>query len=285
MSAGRLAADAPAKVNLALIVGPLREDGKHEVVTVFQALELADTVELRIADAIAVDGFAGDTIVRAALEALERETGRALAASIAKRIPVAAGLGGGSSDAATALRVGNELLGNPLGVDRLVEIASTLGADVPFFLGPPQAVGEGDGTRLAPLALPVGYSVLLATPRGVQKESTASVYREFDRRAGAVGFGDRRRALSAGLESVVDPSDLARLPRNDLASSALSRELERLGAFRADVTGAGPTVYGLFDDAASASAAATAIGPLAETIVTAPRRADPDGGGAARSGA
>jgi 4-diphosphocytidyl-2-C-methyl-D-erythritol kinase len=267
----RLSGDAPAKLNLALVVGPVREGGKHEVVTVLQALELSDEVEVRVADAVEVDGFGADTLVRAALLALEAATGVALAATITKRVPVAAGLGGGSSDAATALRLGNELLEGQVEPDELSAVAARLGADVPFFLGGPQQLGAGDGSELSTLTLPTEYAVLLALPFADRKESTASIYRRFDERVGAVGFSERRQALLEVLRGINEPRDLALLPRNDLATSPLSAELEQLGAFRADVTGAGPTVYALFADEPSARRAAEALADRAKTWITRPR--------------
>ncbi|MDX6483777.1 MAG: 4-diphosphocytidyl-2-C-methyl-D-erythritol kinase, partial [Gaiellaceae bacterium] len=109
-------ASAPAKLNLTLLVGPRRPDGKHEVATVLQRLALADRIDLEPAGALDVDGFAEDTIVRRALEALAERAGVPphWHARITKEIPVAAGLGGGSSDAATALRLANATLGRPL---------------------------------------------------------------------------------------------------------------------------------------------------------------------------
>lgn len=272
MSSESLRGDAPAKVNLALVVGPLRHDRKHEVVTLMQALELADTVEVRRASAVAVGGFADDTIVRAALEALEQECGAALAATIIKRVPVAAGLGGGSSDAATTLSLGNQLLGEPVARERLQAIAATLGADVPFFLGSPQQLATADGSTLLPVDLPDDYVILLALPRAERKVSTAAVYARFDERRGAVGFAERRRALLDTLESVERVAHLSRLPPNDLASSPLAPALVDLGAIRADVSGAGPIVYALFSDEQASMRAARAIQPLADTLLTRPRR-------------
>ena len=89
-------------------------------------------------------------------------------------------------------------------------------------------------------------NALLRGPRGVTKRSTADVYEAFDARDGESGFESRRAALLAALARVRRPRDLAALPPNDLATSPLAAELRALGAFRADVTGAGPTVYGLF---------------------------------------
>lgn len=265
-------APAPAKLNLALVVGPLRADGKHEVATVLVRLALADTVAVRRAAATTVAGFAEDTLVRDALEALSGAVPDAprFEARIVKRVPVAAGLGGGSSDAATALRLANQLLERPLGHDRLVEIAATLGADVPFFLHDGPRLATADGTSLAPLALPDDYAVVLVLPRGALKSSTQAVYEAFDEGQGERGFAGRRARLHAALAGLVRAADLAVLPPNDLASSPLADELRALGAFRADVTGAGPVVYGLFADVEAAVAAAIALGGRGETWVTAP---------------
>lgn len=261
---------AAAKLNLALVVGPVRTDGKHEVTTVYQRITLTDRVEVRRADEIHVEGFAEDTLVRRALVALAHATGVTLSARIDKRIPVAAGLGGGSADAAAALQLGNALVERPLSADRLDEIAASLGADVPFLLRDGPQVGTGDGTHLAPLDLPQDYWILLALPNDARKTSTADVYAQFDDRNGADGYDARRAALLASLGRVRRPRDLAALPANDLASSPLAEELRDLGAFRADVTGAGPAVYGLFLHRAQASAAARSVKPHARTWVAAP---------------
>jgi len=116
-------APAPAKVNLALVVGPLRDDGKHEVVTVLQRIDVVDRIELGAAPQLRVDGFADDTLVRAGLVELAQSAGvePRWHVRIEKRIPVAAGLGGGSSDAATALRLANETLPNSLELAGLAE--------------------------------------------------------------------------------------------------------------------------------------------------------------------
>jgi len=264
--------DAHAKLNLALVVGPRRGDSKHEVLTVLQRLELADRVSIERAPTTTVEGFPEDTLVRDALTALARRVGGepSWRATIIKRIPVAAGLGGGSSDAAAALRLANATLPRPLAVADLGEIASRLGADVPFFLGDGPQLGSGDGSTLQPLELPQAYAVVLVIPHAVHKESTAAVYRQFDERRGERGFEERRQALLTTLAELVDSRDLARLARNDLASSPIAAQLERLGALRADVSGAGPTVYGLFHERAAATVAARELGDIGTAIVTAP---------------
>jgi len=183
---------------------------------------------------------------------------------------VAAGLGGGSSDAATALRLANALRSDPYPAEQLRAFARTLGADVPYFLEDGPQLGTGDGTDLERLELPQDYWVLLVLPRKAMKSSTEQVYAAFDARGGESGYDERRGALLAALEAVNRPRDLAALPPNDLASSPLARELVALGAFRADVTGAGPTVYGLFLHGHQARAAQKRISPERRTWLTAP---------------
>lgn len=266
-----IAGDAPAKLNLALVVGPLRPDGKHEIVTVLQRLDLADRIEVRRADTVAVEGFEGDTIVGAALNLLLVETGATLAVRLEKRIPVAAGLGGGSSDAAATLRLGNTLLGEPVSDERLHVLAAALGADVPFFLTSGPQLGTADGSEVVPLSLPQSYVVLLVLGAGERKTSTADMYARFDARNGADGFGERRTGLLRVADCLESHGDLASLPPNDLAASSFAGQLRALGAFRADVTGAGPVVYGLFDDVGQAHAASDALAAKARTWVTRPR--------------
>jgi 4-diphosphocytidyl-2-C-methyl-D-erythritol kinase len=194
---------APAKINLALVVGPLRKDGKHEVLSVLAPIQLADQIDLSIADELEVAGFAEDTLVRDALEALASAAGvdPRWRVTIEKRIPVAAGLGGGSSDAATALLLANATLAEPLSQRRLHELAAGLGADIPFFLEPGPKLARGDGTDLEPVELPRDFTVVLFLPDGVAKSSTASVYDAFDARRGADGFGDRVAALEGAMQA------------------------------------------------------------------------------------
>lgn len=265
-------APATAKLNLALVVGPGRADGRHEVATVLQRLALADRVELRPAPQLIVDGFADDTLVRGALAALAADAGVVprWRARITKRIPVAAGLGGGSSDAATALRLANATLTSPLERRRLHQLARELGADVPFFLADGPQLGEGDGGDLTALALPQDYFVLLVHPHDASKSSTGAAYDEFDRRGGADGWERRRAALRDALARVERARDLAALPANDLASSPLSDQLRALGAFRADVSGAGPVVYGLFHHRHVALAAQRRLRARGRTWLTEP---------------
>jgi 4-diphosphocytidyl-2-C-methyl-D-erythritol kinase len=265
-------APATAKLNLALVVGRARDDGKHEVATVYQRLDLADRVALSPAPRLRVSGFEQDTLVRRALERVAEAAGvePRWEARLTKRIPLAAGLGGGSSDAATALRLANETLDSPLPAPQLARLAGELGADVPFFLTQGPQLGEGDGTDLTPFDLPQDYWVVLVLPHGATKSSSAAVYADFEDRDGGKGFRNRRAALKRALKEVSRAADLARLPPNDLASSPLAERLLERGAFRADVTGAGPVVYGLFQHREAARAARSALDAHGRTWLTVP---------------
>ena len=257
---------AHAKINLALVVGPPGPGGKHEVTTVLQRVGLADSIDLEPAPGLSVEGFEGDTLVRRALELLAEAAGvePAWKVRIDKHVPVAAGLGGGSADAAAALVAANASLGLP--AERLHDLATTLGADVPFFLARGPQLGEGDGSTLTALDLPQEYTVLLLLPDGSAKGSTAAVYAAFDERDGASGYPERRAILLEALAS----GDLKAFPPNDLASSPLAGELRALGAFRADVSGAGPALYGLFQDRADADAAGRALAARGRAWVVSP---------------
>ena len=258
--------EAPAKINLCLRVGERRSDGFHRLITVFVALRLADVLEIEPAEATAVEGFEGDTLVRGALELL----GETQRVRIDKQIPVAAGLGGGSSDAAAVLRA--------LGVGRepndLYRMARELGSDVPFFLsGLEVAMGTGRGDRIAPLLeLPRDYGVVLVTdPVGL---STAEVY---ERCTPNPYFAADEGALVRGVHTARDAEGVARLVANDLEAAALELrpelqarldELRDAGALAAAVSGSGPTVFGIFRDEAGAERAAAGI---TGALATAPR--------------
>jgi 4-diphosphocytidyl-2-C-methyl-D-erythritol kinase len=210
-------------------VGPLREDGKPELVPLLPRIDLADRIAVDTAVQTTVEGFAGDTIVRAALAALGAPHG--WRERMDKQIPLAAGLGGGSSDAATALRLANAQLDEPLTPERLHELAAHAGADVPFFLYAGPQLGTGDGTVLEQVDVPQDFVVLLLLPGAQANPSTAQVYADFDARDGARGFEERAAALRAGLATLRRPRDLAALPPNDLASSPYAETLRRTVRF------------------------------------------------------
>jgi 4-diphosphocytidyl-2-C-methyl-D-erythritol kinase len=145
---------------------------------------------------------------------------------------------------------------------------------VPFFLEPGPKLAEGAGESLTPLDLPQDFWVLVALPRGAAKLSTGEVYTRFDELGGGPGLAERKAALLDAIDTVRRPRDLATLPANDLAEAAggapLAGELRAAGAFRADLSGAGPAVYGLFHRREHARSAARTLGRHARTWVVAP---------------
>jgi 4-diphosphocytidyl-2-C-methyl-D-erythritol kinase len=267
---------AAAKINLALVVGPRREDGLHDVATILQRIDLCDSVTVARAPEPVVEGYRKDTLVRSALAKLAAAAGDGSAwrVRIDKRIPLAAGLGGGSADAAAAIALANRTLGEPLDDEQLASLAAEVGADVPFFLTPGPKLAEGAGECLRPLDLPQDYWIVLALPRLARKRSTADVYGRFDELNGGTGFDDRRAALLEAVEATRRPRDFAAFPPNDLAQAAgrsqLVDDLLERGAFRADVSGAGPCVYGLFHHRSEAERATRRLRGRARVWVVAP---------------
>lgn len=294
---------AHAKVNLVLRVGAPREDGMHPLCSLLAALELADEVvvtplaghgaaaaaeggqaagDLDVADEVVCPGVEGDNLAGAAAAAFRAAAPAAelppLRIEIQKRIPVAAGLAGGSADAAAVLRAANELAGSPLSPDELRDVAAGLGSDVPSQVEPAHAIVSGIGEQVERVDLPPMTLVLVPQDEGL---STAAVYGELDRlRDGAAGSpslavgpadagpADRlandplRRLAASSLEQVA--AGLA----NDLEPAALSLRpeladpiaaLRDAGALAAQVTGSGPTTFGLFSERVAAERAAATI--------------------------
>jgi 4-diphosphocytidyl-2-C-methyl-D-erythritol kinase len=248
---------APAKVNLCLRVGPLRGDGYHRLTTLFQAIDRYDELELSDADETAVEGFPEDTLVTGALAAL----GETRRVRLTKRIPVAAGLGGGSSDAAAVLRA----LRGDRDPNELHAIARSLGADVPFFLtGAETGFGTGRGDRIQALPdFPRGHAfVLVPSERGL---SAAEVFAAAEPNP---IFRAVEGDLVRAMHTVRRVEDIAALMANDLEPAVLRLRpeagealaaLRREGALTAIVSGSGPTAFGLFRHRADAEAAAARI--------------------------
>jgi 4-diphosphocytidyl-2-C-methyl-D-erythritol kinase len=276
---------APAKVNLGLFLGPVRPaDDRHELVSVMQSISLADELTLARAPADAtrdevvcpgVDGPPDGNLATRALSAFRAATGwdaPPLRLSVVKRIPVAAGLGGGSADAAAALRLARHASG--LGDEALLrELAAKLGADVPAQVSPGRWLATGAGESLQELAPPSSPFGLLVLPSHVTL-STAEVYAEADR----LGLArtsrelvERRDALRIALE-LGSPIPVVRaLLRNDLQQAAISlcpaiahalAEARDAGAEVAFVSGSGPTVIGVFARANGLGAAERAAAGL-----------------------
>lgn len=243
---------APAKINLCLYVGPLRPDGYHELVSVMQAIDLSDRLELTdseaSADEVRCPDVEGPNLAERALAGFRERTGwdgPPQLLEIEKRIPVAAGLGGGSADAAATLRLLARRSGHG-DSGELLEIAASLGADVPSQLRPGRWLAEGVGERLTqlPAAPPLGI-VLLPSKA---KLSAAAVYAEADR-LGLARSADELAAVLAALDpnrpepvNDLEPAARSLEPTIDAAIDAVRGE----GAVSAFVSGSGPTVLGLF---------------------------------------
>lgn len=256
---------APAKVNPFLRVLGRRGDGYHEIETLILPITLADGVQavpaddlqLTVVGELAAEIPAGeDNLVLRAAQALRKTTGESRGAHLllSKRVPVGAGLGGGSADAAATLRALDQLWGCGLGIDGLTEVATEVGSDVPGLLhvGPSLALGRGQ--LVEPVDLPKTWWVLVTQPFAV---ASSEAYRWWDaggatgpdphqviealvagdtERAGAVLFNDLEHSVESGHPE---------------AAEAMKRLLEA-GAFGAVMSGSGPTVAGLAGDAVQA---------------------------------
>jgi 4-diphosphocytidyl-2-C-methyl-D-erythritol kinase len=263
---------APAKVNLVLQVGGVRQDGLHALCSLFASVTLADEVvaEGSASDLVECPGVEGPNLAAAALEAFRAAVPARvppLRVTIEKRIPVAGGLGGGSADAAAVLRIANALAGRPLDADGLRAVAARLGSDVPSQVEPAHAVVSGVGEEVERVDLPALALVLVPAARGL---ATGDVYSELDRlrSRGAVSQParlDRERITRLAAASA---DELAAAMENDLEPAALSLRpelaeplaaLRAAGALAARVTGSGPTAFGVFRERGGAEAAAATL--------------------------
>lgn len=274
MSADPIREQAPAKVNLVLRIGPRADNGLHEVASLFASLELADEVEVQPAaeDSVECAGVEGPNLALAAIERLRQFAPSLppMAVRITKRIPIAAGLAGGSADAAAAMRAANSFHELPFDDEQLREIAAPLGSDVPSQIAPAHAVVTGTGERIEPVALPPMAVVLVPAAIGL---STGDVFKK----AESMGL-PRARLDAADLHELAAqrPDAIAARLENDLqlATLRLRPELQGAldalragGALGAQVSGSGPTVFGLFPDEDSAVAGAARIPDAVVTMV------------------
>jgi 4-diphosphocytidyl-2-C-methyl-D-erythritol kinase len=245
---------APAKVNLLLHVGSRRDDGLHELCSLFATIDLADavTVEEAAADEVVCEGVAGPNLALAAVERFRTVAAPdlpPLRVTIGKRIPVAAGLGGGSADAAAVLRAANELAGRPLDPSGLRALGAAVGADVPSQVEPRHALVTGAGEVVEPVELPPMTLLLVPDAEGL---ATGDVYAQAD----ALGTtrpsldpdqvrdlaGRPLSELAAALENDLEPAAVWLRPQ----VTARMEALRQAGALNARVTGSGPTVFGVF---------------------------------------
>ena len=259
--------NAFAKVNYALDVLGLRQDGYHEIRTVMQSISLADGVEVRRAvrgfaltlepEAVGI-GPSDQNTAYLAWRSLQELTGDELPVEVTlhKRTPAGAGLGGGSADAAAVLVGLNEIFGLGLSGDELREAGAGIGSDVPFCIAGGTALGEGVGEKLTPLVAPPAHRLVVAKPPG--SAETARIYRAHDgtKMESARAVEPVISALHAGRVP-----DLAAAAGNDLAPvtkelvpevAALEQELLASGALGASMSGSGTAVYGIFADEAAA---------------------------------
>ncbi len=260
---------AYAKLNLVLQVGRPRSDGLHPLCSLFASIDLADELHggpsERGDDSVECPGVEGENLALRAIAAFRERTGlpdQPVRVRIEKHIPVAAGLGGGSADAAAALRIANRMSGLPLDGAALRELAAEVGADVPSQVEPGHALVQGIGELVEPLALPPLVAVLVPSAEGLR---SGDVYAELDRLGGgrerldpgplrelAAGAPDR---LGAALENDLEPAALSLRP--DLAGTLA--QLRAAGALGAAVSGSGPTCFGVFTERPAAETAAAGI--------------------------
>lgn len=261
--------EAFAKVNLCLYLGPVRADGRHELVTVFESVGLADRLTITVgeSDEVVSPGVTGPNLAADALAAL-RAVGwdaPSVRIEIEKHIPVAAGMGGGSADAAAVLRFASTVA--HVSWEDVWQIAAKLGADVPSQLDPGPSLGSGAGEVVESLR-PLPDHAVVVVPQAFGL-STADVYREADRLGlprSAEDLAERMADLQRALAREFPvPAD------NDLGAAALSLRPEigvaleavvDAGADDGLVCGSGPTVIGIFWGADSGSRAREAAGQL-----------------------
>jgi 4-diphosphocytidyl-2-C-methyl-D-erythritol kinase len=266
-----LIANAPGKLNLFLHLGPTRDDGYHELVSLFESVSLHDTLTLvpSSADRVVCEAVPGENLVEKALRA-SREAGlfdgEPVEITIDKRVPVAAGMGGGSGDAAATLRMLARLADRP--IDDFERIAFMLGADVPSQLIPGAALVRGAGEHVETVAPHVladanrAY-VIVEQPDGL---STADVFNQADHsELPAAELAGRDEAVAERFNRPITTTELASMIHNDLAAAiealrpelaGMPGEIRDLGALAATFTGSGPTCFGLFADLPTAEAAA-----------------------------
>ena len=266
----KLAFKTPAKINLGLFILGKRPDGYHDLETLFQMVSLYDTVELEliddrielVCDHPEVPADDSNIMVRAAQllkDAFPEKAGLGCRMVLGKRIPMGAGLGGGSGNAAGVLRGLNRLWDLGLETPALMKLAAQLGSDVPFFLCAPSALGEGRGERLTPLQSPDKFWVILVFPKVsvataevyaalnldlIKYPKNISILREFFSQSNIASLG-------AHLHNDLEPIVIKRLP----VIESIKHKFHSLHADGALLAGSGSAVFGIFEDSKGAEQA------------------------------
>ena len=265
--------ESPAKVNLTLEILKKREDGYHEVRTILQKISLHDTllVSLKKGEEISIITDNPDLptgkenlVYRAAQWILKKSDYKGgVRVEIKKKIPLGAGLGGGSSNAAMTLKALNQLLGLDLSEKELMEMGVGIGADVPFFFLEGAAIGSGIGERLEKIGLPVLWYVLIYPNFEV---STRWAYQNFVLTKSQFHINLHKFTRT--------PADISRGLRNDLEGvvskeypqiGIMKKMLRSAGALGALMTGSGPTVFGIFSEERAASGAYEKVRRMVES--------------------
>ena len=263
-----------AKINLCLEVLDKRPDGYHNLRTIFQTISLADVLDIEFAPSqrshieLVSSVDIPDNLVTRAAEAVVEAGGiqGEVRLRLRKRIPMGAGLGGGSTDAAAVLLALPKLAGCNIQHEKLMDVAARLGSDVPFFLLGGTALGVGRGTELYPLARARADNVLLVTP--TVHSSTAGAYASLGR---TDTYLPQHNACAFTAQALAVGENWASYASNDFEASVFTAHpeladirtlLERAGARPARMTGSGAAIYGIFDEAASLAEARRQLGDI-----------------------
>ena len=292
LSRGRVTRPAYAKINLYLDVLSCREDGFHDLLTVMHSISLHDDVQVEwfasSSNAISLRVYGArlpldqKNLAYRAAEAFMNKTGKTarLHINIRKRLPIAAGLAGGSADAAAVLLALNELAGYPLPVDELLALGASLGSDVPFCMVGGTQICRGRGEVMRPLAC--GSPLYVVVAKGRERVSTPQAFALMDehyhRFDGSVAHGGqpdklyravadgKLSSLPACIYNAFEPVIMPTCP----TATTLREQLHSLGAYAACMSGSGPSVFGLFETLEQARRAALAIGNHAHVATSAP---------------
>ncbi len=248
---------SPAKINLGLYVLDKRKDEFHNIKTIFYPLLLSDELTFEISDKLEISSNSEQVnrlesnIIQKTIRLIEEKIGKniSLKIFIDKKIPLGAGLGGGSSNAATTLKALNELYDLQLNYEVLADLALKIGSDVPYFLNPTPAIGESRGEKVKPISLEINYPILIVNPGlvihtkwafnniTVQKSKTNQLEQLAK---GSLEFDNLRNSVKNDFESLV----FSKYPE----VSEIKKELYNIGAEFALMTGTGSTVFGIFSN-------------------------------------